>query len=326
MKKTIIAAAVAASVAAPAAFAEVSISGQMNQEFSSFGNAAGTTDYGLAGDQNVDITLTASEDLGNGMKAAVKINMNIDNATNNSTTASNAANTPTGEDMVISLSGDFGTIMTGNIESFTEGKLSAMMALDPVDSMSIEDGRGETGRTEGGIAYVSPSFNGLTVGVGAYALNGGNYQNSDFDATDFYVSYSNAGLTVSASQETVTSAIGAKDKETTMYGVEYKMGDLTARVVSREVDNNNTAAATATDSTIASSYENYDSMYYGVKYAMGANAVSLERINEGKTGAVDATVISLNHAMSKTTNVYAGYKSSDSDAEDQATVGVQVKF
>jgi predicted porin len=324
MKKTIIAAAVAASVAAPAAFAEVSISGQMNQEFSDFGTAAGSTDYGLAGDQNVDITLTASEDLGNGMKAAVKINMNIDNNTANSTTATNSTNTPTGEDMVISLSGDFGTIMTGNIESFTEGKLSAMMALDPVDSMSIEDGRGETTRTEGGLAYVSPSFNGLTVGVAGYALNGGAGQNSDFDATDFYVSYSNNGLTVSASQESVEDATATNaDKETTMIGVEYKMGDLTARVVDRDVDETGTNKDTS-------------SLYYGVKYQMGANAVSLERINEKSALAaasmasgyapVDATVFSVSHAMSKRTSVYAGYKNADTAAEDQTTVGIKHTF
>jgi predicted porin len=316
MKKTIIASAIAAVVAAPAAFADVSISGQANMEFSNgFG---GTTERGLNADQNVDLVFTASEDLGNGMKAGVKIAMNIDNNTNNNSvgTAANATNNPAGEDLIVSLSGDFGTIAMGNMESFTEGKLSAMMALDPVDSISIEDGRDETKRTEGGIAYVSPSFNGLTVGVAGFAgLNGATGQNGDLDATDMYVSYSNSGLTVSASHENVDAggATTAKDKKTTMVGAQYKMGDLTLRVVDRDVD----MGAAASDSS---------SLYYGASYTMGANTVAVEAINEKGNGAVDAKVISLKHALSKNTAVYVGVKNSDSAVEDQTTVGMQVKF
>jgi hypothetical protein len=318
MKKTIVAAAVAAVVSAPA-MADLSISGQINQEFSSIGKAStSVVDAGLVQDQNVDIVFKASEDLGNGMKIGAVIGYVTDNNSSNNVTATGAggqSNASFGAaDQYITLSGDFGTIKTGKFEDFTEGKLSAMMALDPVDSMSIEDSRGETARTEGGIAYVSPSFNGLTVGVGAYALNTGSGQASDFDATDVFVSYSNSGLTVMASQEKVeATTVGNTDKKTTMIGVEYKMGDLTARVVDRSVDDNGTSA-------------DYESTYYGVKYQMGANAFSVEKINEGKTGAVDATVVSVNHAMSKNANVYLGIKNSDASAEDQTTVGIQYKF
>jgi predicted porin len=312
MKKTIVAAAVAALTAAPA-FADVSISGQMNFELSSFGTATGVTDDGIAADQNADIVFKASEDLGNGLSAGVTMSYATDNATQtNNTAAVNASNNPNAEELSMYVKGDFGTVVMGNLESFTEGKLSAAMALDPVDSISIEDGRGETKRTEGAIAYVSPNFNGFHFGVAAFT--GLADVTSDADGTDLFAAYSNNGLTAMASRETVKSATaGNADKDTTMYSLEYKMGDLTARVVDREVDDNGTSA----DS---------ESTYFGVKYTMGANAIAVETIDEKGAGAVDANVYSVSHAMSKRTSVYLGIKDSDSAAEDQTTVGIKHTF
>jgi len=74
MKKTLIASAVAAVVAAPAAFADVTISGQINQEFY---DAGGDTQSDL----NSDIVFSGKEDLGNGVTANWKIHTFMDNGT-----------------------------------------------------------------------------------------------------------------------------------------------------------------------------------------------------------------------------------------------------
>jgi predicted porin len=107
MKKTIIAAAIAASVAAPA-FAEVSISGMMNPEWvkegSDYDVSAATVNSTTAAagtGVNTDLVITSSEDLGNGLKAGVKYHIFHDHA--NSQVA----------DLSASLSGDFGTIIAG---------------------------------------------------------------------------------------------------------------------------------------------------------------------------------------------------------------------
>jgi predicted porin len=69
MKKTIIASAIAAAVAAPAAFADVKISGMVAYEQSTKDDAGVSTD---AGNVYTDLVFTGSEDLGNGLKAGFK--------------------------------------------------------------------------------------------------------------------------------------------------------------------------------------------------------------------------------------------------------------
>jgi predicted porin len=95
MKKTIIAASIAAVVAAPAAFADVSISGNVMAEF--------VEDQMFT---NNDLVFKSSEDLGNGMKASAKYHLFHDDG--NSSTA----------DFSVTLSGDFGAFSMGRQEGF----------------------------------------------------------------------------------------------------------------------------------------------------------------------------------------------------------------
>jgi hypothetical protein len=327
MKKTIIASAIAAAVAAPAAFADVSISGQINQEFVTTDEA--TNVNGLKHDQNVDIVFKASEDLGNGMKAFATIAWVTDN--NTTTSANTNAQTAsaasfTAADQIVGISGSFGTIMTGKFEDFTEGKVAAAFANDAVDALSVEDGRGETGRTEGGIAYVSPDFNGIHFGVGAYALQrgfgtagtsaGGN--GSDWDATDIYVAYSNGPLKIQAAKETVeqqNTSTAIADKETTSFAVSYTMGDLDFTVGSRDVDNYDGVATNDAKAT-----------YIGARYKMGNNTFAVAQNNESGTSATDEVLYSVSHNLSKNVAVYAGYLDSDSSTGDKTAAGIQMKF
>jgi predicted porin len=177
MKKTLVAAAVAAVVAAPAAsFADVKIGGNVIQEFVSDGDETGSKEDGLESKAAVDLVFSVSEDLGNGMSAFAKIHTLRDNGG-----SGNA-------DQVVGLKGDFGTLVVGRMEDFSEGKVAAMAATDSSDALSIEpNGSFNTGRNEGGIAYISPSFNGLTFGVAGYAL-----PNMGSDATSLTITSINA--------------------------------------------------------------------------------------------------------------------------------------
>jgi predicted porin len=348
MKKTIIAASVAALVAAPAAFADVKISGNVIQEFVS-DNGTGYNDHGIDSEAAVDLVFSVSEDLGNGMSAFAKIHQLSDDGSGSQGPA----------DQVVGIKGDFGTIVAGRMESFTEGKVSAMAANDSSDTLSIETNRGyATSRAEGALAYVSPSFNGLTFGVAGYAMNntgaaaatttsvlsvtgvtglssnnaglvglstGTNTitstststanvtsQTASFDAVDVMVEYANGPLLVRLSHEMTDketfNSSTAQDQDITNLGVNYKIGDATLTATYYEVDNGNGVST-----------NDVDGYFVGAKQAMGANTLaigymsedSLDSSSNKQSGQDDSWLVSIDHALSKRTSITAAYKSHD---------------
>jgi predicted porin len=283
MKKTIIAASIAAVAAAPAAFAEVSISGYASAEYVEDAMRI-----------NNDIVFKASEDLGNGMKATAKYHMFTDtNHTDNSTPDSKTA------DMSITLSGDFGSLTAGRSEGFDEGVFAAFVNIDASHDLDLEgnfDGAAEVQTRDERLKYVSPSFNGLKVGVTTQD-NG----TSKFEDKEYMVSYSANGLMVMA---------GRSDEgtnETTNIAASYKMGDLEVRAAKRDLDMN----GVETDAT-----------FIGAKYTMGANTLAIGSVD---ADAADATIVSVAHAFSKNTSVYV--VNHDVDGGDSTTlIGLSQKF
>jgi len=282
MKKTIIASAIAAVVAAPAAFAEVSISGYASAEF--------VEDTMFV---NNDIVFKASEDLGNGMKATAKYHQFTD---------TNAAGTGADEamaDMSITLSGDFGSLTAGRSEGFDEGVFAAFVNIDASHDLDLEgnfDGGTAVQTRDERLKYVSPSFNGLKVGVTTQD-NG----NSKFEDKEYMVSYSANGLMVMA---------GRSDEgtnETTNIAASYKMGDLEVRAAKRDLDVN----GVETDAT-----------FIGAKYTMGANTLAIGSVD---ADAGDATIVSVAHALSKKTSVYVVNHDLDGGAS-QTLIGLSQKF
>jgi len=360
MKKTLIAASVAALVAAPAAFADVKIGGNVIQEFVSDGDDTGTSEDGLESKAAVDLVFSVSEDLGNGMSAFAKIHTLRDNGG-----SGNA-------DQVVGLKGDFGTVVVGRMEDFSEGKVAAMAANDASDALSIEpNGAYNTGRNEGGMAYVSPSFNGLTFGVAGYALpnmgssatvttitavsglssNTASAQtigisgstatltnqdssakdaDANIDATDIMIEYSNAGLTVRVARENVDSKVyGAslEDQTTESIGVSYKMGDLTLSGYAFEVDNGKGVSTNDTDG-----------YFVGAKMAMGANTFAISYAEEDdvssagtkESGQDKNMMVSVNHALSKRTSITAAFEQNEDGStsadNDRWAVGLKHVF
>ena len=209
MKKTIIAASIAAVVAAPAAFADLKISGNVYAEYV-------TTDGASDLMTNNDLNVTAKEDLGNGLTATAKLNNAYDDGTQGS------------GDMSVSLSGDFGALTLGRIEGFQEGKFDAFVNVDAAHDGDIEGQitGGAFARSERAM-YVSPSLNGLQLAV-TMQDNG---DDIDGASTEVMATYSNAGLKVMAG---VSDIDGGDEYEN--IAVSYKMGDLEVRAMQRTVD------------------------------------------------------------------------------------------
>jgi len=352
MKKTLIAASIAALVAAPAAFAEVSISGNMIQEFISDGDDTGTAEDGLESQSAVDIVFSVSEDLGNGMSAFAKIHTMYDDGAGDQTTA----------DQIVGLKGDFGTIVVGKMEDFSESKVSALAATDSSDALSIETNRTyKTGRSNGGIAYISPSFNGLTFGVAGYAMDNGAVAAVDgttvskasgsttvlgssaavskdadgnIDATDIMVEYANGPLLVRAAYEVMDkSAINVSqstgsDQKTTTLGATYKMDNITLHAVHYDVENGKGVST-----------NDADGWFVGAKMAMGANTFGIGYAEETDTdsdGNVEAgktdknMMLSVGHALSKRTSITAAYEENEDGTaganNDRWAVGIKHVF
>jgi len=359
MKKTLLTASVAALVAAPAAsFADVTISGNVIQEFVTDSDDIGTSEDGLESASAVDLVFSVSEDLGNGMSAFAKIHTLRDNG------GSGNAN------QVVGLKGDFGTFTVGRMENFSESKLAGPTWVESTDAIGIEpNGAYDTKRAEGGIAYVSPSFNGLTFGVQGYALpNMGSNATSltittittiasgattaitvsgstatiglsnasskdadaNIDATDVMIEYANAGLTVRVARENVDSKVYGSDKEdqtTESIGISYKMGDLTLQGYAFDVDNGKGVSTNDTDG-----------YFVGAKMAMGANTFAISYAEEDdvssagtkESGQDKNMMVSVNHALSKRTSITAAFEQNEDGStsadNDRWAVGLKHVF
>jgi len=351
MKKTLIAASVAALVAAPAAFADVAISGNVIQEFITDGDDTGSSEDGLDSISAVDLVFSVSEDLGNGMSAFAKIHNYRDNA---------APSAGGYADQIVGLKGDFGTVVVGRMEDFTEGKVSAMANAGFTDALSIEPNRTyKTGRSEGGMAYVSPSFNGLTFGVAGFALdNGGSAASTttgtisvtnilNVSAGAATANVSGAGGTAVVTTQTSNAAnvsdADAKLDATNLF-VEYANGPLLVRA-SHEVKNKETFnVSNAADQKITNIGVNYtmgdvkligymyetengggtttndvDGFMVGAQMNMGNNKVSIGYTEEDsltsagakQAGEDETWAVSFSHSLSKRTSINATYNSHD---------------
>ena len=317
-KKTLIAMAVASVVAAPIASADVKISGVVEQTFTDTENDAN----GMDTDTFNMLNVSASEDLGNGMSAFAKYNM---------LTKAGTSIDETNGDMVVGISGGFGTIVAGTMEDFTEGKLAAMMSMEGTTANELS---GNAGRTQGGLAYVSPTMNGLHFGIAGYAGTGA-ADTSNFDAVDVAVFYDNGPLSIKVAQETLNNATanvvaataitaaGTADQKTTSIGASYVVGDLkvAALSVKRENQRVNASNAVQADST--------DFMFKGT-YKMGNNSLTLgyAKDDSDTTGDNDVTSVELIHNFSSRTSAYVGFSNNDATAaaDDSTFFGLKHKF
>ena len=301
MKKTIIAAAIATVIAAPA-MADVSVSGVVEQSFEkvdvdTMDDWNGYTDSGL--------TFKASEDLGNGLTAFAQISLDTDNQDSATRTGNSE------KDSKVGIKGGFGTVVVGRMEDFTEGVMAATMTLNGTGAIELG---GNATRNNGAVAYVSPTVNGFHAGVAGYtaAITG---EDDNFDATDIIVAYSNGPLTVMASQESMSAATAAAigtgiAEETTSFAVKYGMGDLSAAALFVNRD------AGATDS---------DDVMLRVDYKMGNNKITLAHADD-ESADNKIVGLELTHSMSKRTSAYVGMTDADAANTDTTYFGMIHKF
>ena len=316
MKKTLIAAGIAAVIAAPAAFAEVTISGTIEQNFVKSDSATAAVDGDLRGNMDNSITFSASEDLGNGLTAFASITLDTDD----SATADNDGGVST-KDQKAGIKGSFGTVVVGRMESLSEGKVSGM--LDQFEISSIEDTGDYAGRANDGIAYVSPTMNGFHFAVAGFAVDNdataGALNNDTFDATDLYAEYANGPLTLRVGYEDHKRTAGAttQSNDILTVGASYTMGDATLTAVHKSTD--------------YATYKDTDDLGVILSYNMGANNIKLGWNDYETSGASAVTSdndvsIELTHNFSKKTKVYVGMQNAGAANSDKVGFGMKTKF
>jgi predicted porin len=284
---------------------------------------------------NTDLVISGSETLDNGMKVSFKYHQFADGAesasgidganegfTSTTVGTSSGGTNTTGTydkgnadganggklaDLSVTLSGDFGSISAGRMESFHEAVAQGFVNIDASHDADLENNLTSNSigdRVNGVIAYTSPSFNGLTVSAASISLNDTDDDGSD--ATDIMVKYSNNGLMVFAEQFDIDGGAQA-----TAFGASYKMGDIEVRAMQRTHE---------TDVGVEK-----DATFLGAKYNMGNITLAAGKLNED-TANQDATILSAEYSLSKRTSVYAVDMNSDATTEDQTVFGIKHTF
>ena len=310
MKKTIVAAAIAAVVAAPAVMADVTIYGKAHIDITdgddSNGTAAGTPTESITSNAS-RWGLKGSEDLGNGMKASFLTEFGSDNI--------DGTATPGSRDSWVGISGDFGSVKVGRMGGPNKGVLYgtgnvqvADSVADFADGFDAKSSSSNFGRVSNAIAY-SNSFNGVDVTLATV----GNDSNDNFANTAFSL-----GTTIGGAKVAVAHTDIDGTKTGTIFGAKMSMDALTAGVVYEEVDFD--AAATA----------DYDTLGVSLSYKMGNNTFAVStstRDTDGATADIDKTNISLQHSLSKRTSVYIAQGDSDNGTSTKNTaVGIIHSF
>lgn len=330
MKKHIIATAVAAAFAVPAA-AQVTISGTI--DINVYGQTKATTEAATpvttkntdTGDDNgfatPELVFSGSEDLGGGLKAGFKLSSQIAAGINSSAA----------RDQFISLGGGFGEARFGRFSHASEGILakfggggstSQMGSIDSNSSLwTNRTAAGDFGRQDNVIEYKSATFSGLQV-TASYSLDktstsGTSTVQTNANQQDISVAYKAGALEAAvsmASRENQTNATTKAKTEMDVVGASYNLGMASVSAVYSNLKADTSGAQTN------------KGKIYGVGFTLPLGSTTLkammydgeDKMAGGADGivALDGYQISAVYTLSKRTSLYAVTGLSESDDAD----------
>jgi hypothetical protein len=258
MNKTLIALAIAAALPV-AAQADMTLSGSVTTEFVNTGVV----------DTDAALTLSASEVLANGMTATATFNvLDIESQSDSSAT----------------LTGDFGTLTAGNIDS--DGAFQSGNVAGVVDNTEDAD---ESGTTVSGVHF-STTQAGLSL---AAQVSGTTNASGIADATDVQTRSTQLGATY--------------DFNGLIVGYSYASADADSG------DDNSTTAATAAGSTVTAGV-NAAQTAFGASYTFGDLVVTAGKSTVSENALVSATYTMVADAL--TVKVQADNYHSATDNND----------
>lgn len=317
MQKKIIALAVAALASAGAyAQSNVTVYGIVD---------AGVANYNIGGKKDQfavesgmlsgsRLGFKGAEDLGNGLKAifALEYALAVDDNTGVGALDSGWSSTAARQQLVGLSSAKFGTVALGRLQ--TAGYDFAC-AYNPVAGGAFDTiGRlgaatvlscGSGGRRDNAMAYISPSFAGLTLAVNHARVTESantNATHKDAYATILHAKYENGPIGAGVIFSKVSGRNADGDNDVTEYGIgasyDFKVVKLFAEYQNQRAGDTNHDSKFALGASVPV-------MAHGTVLA----SVGLNKIDSTNTSSSDARAYSLvyNHALSKRTTLYAGY-------------------
>jgi predicted porin len=323
MKKHLIAAAVAAIVAVPAA-AQVTVYGNIDLNVSSRDTTAGgSADSGIAKGilSSSILGIRGTEDLGGGLKASFSLEGDLESSTG--VVGSSTANQIFDRESHVQISGGFGSIRIG---------LTDVTSAQAIDSKVSQGGdlfifssQSSTDQSRV-VRYMSPSFGGVTFEIGHARPNAAPTAGGEAtvgNTTSGYIGYESGPLGVYAGHDS-RKISAAYDQETQEFGIKYKFGDLGVGLALRYNDATTSGGVNGTDEQMAS-----------VSYALGGGMTVHAGIEKKESDTIVATdetlsTVALTKALSKRTTVYGAYLNGNLELTgndyNQMTVGVRHTF
>jgi len=317
MKKHLIAAAVAAAVAVPAA-AQVTVYGVLDAGYSDTDTNTNGTSVTVSTTSNGGnytsqrLGFKGSEDLGGGLKANFVYELGIDDSDGNASTTAVDGGTDTADSLstrlaMVGISGGFGAINFGRQGTAVEAAWSA----GDVGGGNNFIGRAYTSstklnnsRSDGLISYTLPTMAGLTVTI--------QHGRRDNEGTAFTTSdkQSENGVSIRYSAGPLTAVLGQSSEKTTLdgatvaqpkqmvLGANYNLGMAKAFLTYMSAEDKSTAGAAINDK---------DAVEVGISIPFGATTINASMFT-GENKATTTTTddlsgyqIGLLHAPSKRT-------------------------
>lgn len=291
MKKKLLALAVAAALpmVSQAATADVTIYGKVHTSIDYIDpDAKGTDSIYDVTSRASRLGFKGSEDLGDGLKLIWKMETTYNTA---------EGGFGSGRNTYIGLAGGWGTFLYGRHDTpmkMSTGKLDIF--VDELADYNATAGLVDI-RANDAIAYVSPSFSGLTL-VGAVVPDADYDGDGDFGgAYSVAAMYSNGGLFLAAAYETLDDLLGGVDADHWRIGAGYDMGAFHIGAV----------YADQGDLTGTDNYTINGSWAFGNNKLKGMWG----QVDPDKGDKTDAWAIGLDHNFSKRTKMYVQYADSE---------------
>ena len=346
MKKSILAIAVAATMAAPAAMAAPTVYGNVHLSINSADNDIPDAKNNMAMSSNTSsIGVKGSEDLGDGLKAIYKIEFGVDIAAKPTTDpdgnapglggadgqSAASSGTLNRRDQFVGLKGGMGTVKFGSMSSNYKqmgGKVDPLYRT-PLEGRGFLDiqsrlhgGAGiDRGRTTNTVQYSSPKMGGIQLVANT------TFSGAEDETMGVGVRYANKQITayfdmIDGPSTKAIPTSTAKTESAMKLGAKYATKAYSAALQYEASED-----ATSKDYVFLAGTYNVDkNNQIALTYGMTTVYVAAGGASEDTTGLA----LAYNHKLSKMTNVYVGYgaKSSDVEKEDESmmTFGIRAKF
>ena len=323
MQKKIIALAVAA-LASTAAFAQtnVTIYGIADANLAAttyLGSASNQTQYGVnsGGLSTSRIGFKGVEDLGNGLKAlfVLEYGLQIDQPTG---IGSNTITSATARQQFVGLTGGFGTAIAGHLQTTGLDFTVAGSALGGSTGLGVaHTGTGlqasanthlisalAGGRHSNAVAYISPSFGGLTVAYNHARMTetAGTTGNTDAHGNLLSLSYANGPISAGAIYTRVT--LNGINDNISEWGLRAGYDFGVVKLQGQYQRAKSQALTLGSDSLWLVSA----SVPVGAKVAVIAEYAHTSRNSTSVSDNVNAATVAATYALSKRTTAYAGMK------------------